>query len=62
METGRQYDEKCKVQAIKLAREIETKQVADELEIPKGTLGGWVKKRRMEKWTSELETEVRKKH
>lgn len=44
MGTGRQYDEKFKVEAIKLARETGTKQAAEELGIPKGTLGGWVKK------------------
>ena len=44
MGTGREYDEKFKVEAIKLAREIGTKQAAEELGIPKGTLGGWVKK------------------
>ena len=44
MGTGRQYDEKFKVQAVKLANETGTKQAAEELGIPKGTLGGWVKK------------------
>lgn len=44
MGTGRQYDEKFKVQAVKLAKETGTKQAAEELGIPKGTLGGWVKK------------------
>lgn len=44
MGTGRQYDEKFKVQAVKLANERGTKQAAGELGIPKGTLGGWVKK------------------
>lgn len=44
MGTGREYDEKFKVQAVKLAKETGTKQAAEELGIPKGTLGGWVKK------------------
>ena len=44
MGTGRKYDEKFKVQAVKLAKETGTKQAAEELGIPKGTLGGWVKK------------------
>lgn len=44
MGTGRQYDEKFKVEAVKLAREVGTKKAAEELGIPKGTLGGWVKK------------------
>lgn len=44
MGTGRQYDEKFKVEAVKLAKEIGTKSAAEELGIPKGTLGGWVKK------------------
>lgn len=44
MGTGRQYDEKFKVQAVKLAKETGTKRAAEELGIPKGTLGGWVKK------------------
>lgn len=46
MGTGRQYDEKFKVEAVKLAKEIGTKQAAEELGIPKGTLGGWLKKAR----------------
>ena len=49
MGTGRQYDEKFKLEAIKLAKEIGTKQAAEELGIPKGTLGGWMKKARREK-------------
>lgn len=44
MGTGRQYDEKFKVEAVKLSKETGTKQAAEELGIPKGTLGGWVKK------------------
>lgn len=44
MGTGRQYDERFKVQAVKLAREVGTKKAAEELDIPKNTLGGWVKK------------------
>lgn len=46
MGTGRQYDEKFKVEAVKLAKETGTKQAAEELGIPKGTLGGWLKKAR----------------
>ncbi len=46
MGTIRQYDEKYKLEAVKLAKEIGTKQAADQLGIPKGTLGGWVKKAR----------------
>lgn len=46
METGKQYDEEFKKQAIKLAKEIGTK-AADELRIPKGTLGTWVQKARI---------------
>ena len=46
MGTGRQYDEKFNVEAVKLAKEIGTKQAAEELGIPKGTLGGWLKKAR----------------
>ena len=38
MGTGRQYDERFKVEAVKLAKEIGTKQAAEELGIPKGTL------------------------
>ena len=41
MGTGKQYDEEFKKQAIKLAKEIGTKAAADELCIPKGTLGTW---------------------
>lgn len=46
MGTGRQYDEKFKLQAIKLAKEIGTKKAAEELGIPKNTLGGWISKAR----------------
>ena len=47
MGTGKQYDEEFKKQAIKLAKEIGTKAAADELRIPKGTLGTWVQKARI---------------
>lgn len=46
MGTGRQYDEKFKMEAIKLAKEIGTKKAAEELVIPKNTLGGWISKAR----------------
>lgn len=46
MGTGRQYDEKFKQEAIKLAKEIGAKKAAEELGIPKNTLGGWVSKAR----------------
>ena len=46
MGTGRQYDEKFKVEAVKLARETGIKRAAEELGIPEGTLGGWVRKAR----------------
>ena len=46
MGTGRQYDEKFKVEAVKLARETGIKCAAEELCIPEGTLGGWVRKAR----------------
>ena len=44
MGTGRQYDEEFKKQAIKLAKEVGNKAAAEELGIPKGTLGTWLKK------------------
>ena len=44
MGTGRQYDEKFKLEAVKLAREVGTKKAAEELDIPKNTLGGWMSK------------------
>ena len=47
MGTGKQYDEEFKKQAIKLAKEVGTKAAADELCIPKGTLGTWVQKARI---------------
>ena len=46
MGTGRQYDDEFKKQAIKLAKEIGSKAAADELGIPKGTLGTWLHKAR----------------
>ncbi len=47
MGIGKQYDEEFKKQAIKLAKEIGIKAAADELCIPKGTLGTWVQKARI---------------
>lgn len=44
MGTGRQYDEGFKKQAVMLAREIGNKAAAEELSIPKGTIGTWVRK------------------
>ncbi len=41
MGTGRQYDEEFKKQTVKLAMEIGNKAAAEELGIPKGTLGTW---------------------
>lgn len=46
MGTVRQYDEEFKRQAIKLAKENGSKAAAEELGIPKGTLGTWMKKAR----------------
>ena len=46
MGTGRKYDEKFKVEAVKLARETGIKRAAEELGITEGTLGGWVRKAR----------------
>ena len=46
MGTGRQYDEEFKKQAIKLGKEVGIKAAAEELCIPKGTLGTWLKKAR----------------
>ncbi len=54
MRTGKKYDEKYKVEAVKLAKEIGTKRTAEQLGIPEGTLGGQVKKAR--------DGEVLKKH
>ena len=42
MGTGRQYDEEFKKQAVKLAKEVGNKAAAEELGIPKGTLGTWL--------------------
>ena len=46
MGTVKQYDEEFKKQAIKLAKEVGNKAAADELGIPKGTIGTWLKKAR----------------
>ncbi len=53
MGTERQYDEKFKLQAIKLAKEIGTKKAAEELGIPKkytGRLDKQSEKRRNRHW------------
>ena len=52
MGTGKQYDEEFKKQAIKLAREVGNSAAAEELGIPKGTLGTWLRKAR----TGEIDT------
>lgn len=44
MSENRKYDLEYKEEAIKLAKEIGTKNAAQELGIPKGTLSGWVNK------------------
>ena len=44
MGTGKHYDDEFKKQAVKLAREIGNTAAAEELGIPKGTLGTWIKK------------------
>lgn len=46
MGTGKQYDEEIKKQAVKLAMEVGNKSAAEELGIPKGTLGTWLRKAR----------------
>ena len=44
METGKQYSEEYKKEAVKLAKEIGNKAAAEDLGIPKGTIGTWVSK------------------
>lgn len=46
MGTVRQYDDEFKKQAVKLGLKIGVKAAAEELCIPKGTLGTWLKKAR----------------
>ena len=46
MGTGRQYDEEFKKQAVELAKEIGNKAAAEELGMPQGTLGTWLRKAR----------------
>lgn len=41
MGIGRKYDERFKKYAVKFAKETGTKQVTEELGIPKNTLGFW---------------------
>ena len=41
---ARTYDEETKVQAVQLAKEIGIKEAAVQLDIPNGTLDGWVRK------------------
>ena len=44
MSTVKKYDDKYKTQAIKLAKEVGTKEAAGELGIPKSTLQTWMRK------------------
>ena len=46
MGTGKQYDDEFKKQAIKLAKEVGNTAAANELGVPKGTLGTWIRKAR----------------
>lgn len=46
MGTVKQYDDEFKKQAVKLGLKIGVKAAAEELCIPKGTLGIWLKKAR----------------
>lgn len=41
--TQRTYDHEYKVRAVRLAKEIGTDKAARELDVPKGTLCGWLK-------------------
>lgn len=45
MGTGRRYGEEFKKEAVKLAKEIGNKEAAEELDVPRGTLGTWVRLR-----------------
>ena len=47
MGTGRRYGEEFKKEAVKLAKEIGNKEAAEELDIPRGTLGTWVRQARV---------------
>ncbi len=42
--SARTYDDETKVQAVKLAKEIGSKEAAKQLDIPYGTLDGWIRK------------------
>ena len=45
MSKKREYDEKYKVQAVKLAKNLgSAKAAAEELQIPVNTLYGWIQK------------------
>lgn len=46
MAENRKYDREYKVQAVKLAEEVGIRRASEELEMPKGTLEGWVRKAR----------------
>ena len=46
MGTVKQYDEEFKKQAIKLAKEVGNTAAANELGVPKGTFGTWMRKSR----------------
>lgn len=43
MTMARQYDKEFKIQAVKLSQEIGGAKAAKELEIPVGTLYGWIR-------------------
>ena len=40
---GRKYDKEYKIQAVKLAKEINVSRAAKELRIPEGTIRTWLK-------------------
>ena len=47
MSVGKQYDREYKIQAVKLAKEIGQAKAVIELGIPKNTVYGWVRGRRL---------------
>lgn len=43
---ARTYDEEYKVQAVKLVEEIGVRRASKELQVPQGTLRGWIEKKK----------------
>ncbi len=55
---GRNYTKEYRIEAIKLAQEIGPKKASEELGVPSGTIGGWLREARIGKIDMGLGTQT----